>query len=175
MFYRIGKTKGGFEGFIMRNINNSLVKYFAGNSIASTSTSTNAMLRNTIALTMMNSGYKTNIIPERVSASLDIRLLPNIAPEKFISDLEKIVNDDRVNFIFKRVPDNNFVSSWETDFFKVLSQELNKEMSDVVVLPFMTIGGTDSQFFQAKRVDCYGLLPILVTEEDIQTMQGIDE
>ena len=42
-------------------------------------------------------------------------------------------------------------------------------------MPFMTIGGTDSQFFQAKGVDCYGLIPILVAEEDIQTMHGIDE
>ena len=46
---------------------------------------------------------------------------------------------------------------------------------NAVVVPFMTIGGTDSQFFQAKGVDCYGLLPVLVEEADIQTMHGIDE
>ena len=40
---------------------------------------------------------------------------------------------------------------------------------------FMTIGGTDSQFFQEKGVDCYGIIPVLVEELDIQTMHGIDE
>ena len=39
----------------------------------------------------------------------------------------------------------------------------------------MTIGGTDSQFFQAKGVDCYGIIPVMVSEEDIQTMHVIDE
>ena len=39
----------------------------------------------------------------------------------------------------------------------------------------MTIGGTDSQFFQEKGVDCYGIIPVLVDESDIQTMHGIDE
>ena len=39
----------------------------------------------------------------------------------------------------------------------------------------MTIGGTDSQFFQERGVDCYGIVPILISESDIQTMHGIDE
>ena len=34
---------------------------------------------------------------------------------------------------------------------------------------------TSSQFFQSKGVDCYGILPVLVEEDDIQTMHGIDE
>ena len=87
MFYRIGKKKGCVQGLVMKNINNSFIKYFVGESIASMSTSTNAMLRNTIALTMINSGYKINIIPEKASASLDIRLLPNTEPDKFISNI----------------------------------------------------------------------------------------
>ena len=159
----------------MKNINNSLVKYFTGEKIASSSTSMNAMLRNTISLTMINSGYKTNIIPEKASASLDIRLLPDTSPDDFILSLKNIINDPRVVIVPKRVPTNNFISSWDTNFYKVLSNELIKEQPDVVVIPFMTIGGTDSQFFQSKGVDCYGILPVLVSESDIQTMHGIDE
>ena len=175
MFYRIGVETGGFQGLIMKNIDNLLVKSLIGNSIASSSTSTNAMLRNTISLTMINSGYKTNIIPENVSATLDIRLLPHVSPEDFLIDLKDVVDDDRVNFIPKRTPINNYVSNWDTDFFKVLNKELKNERPESVVFPFMTIGGTDSQFFQSKGVDCYGLIPIMVTEDDIQTMHGIDE
>jgi len=175
MFYRIGDFRGGVQGFIMKNIDNKFIKYLVGNSIASSSTSTNAMLRNTISLTMINSGYKTNIIPEKASATLDIRLLPHVNPEDFVSALETIVDDRRIKFIPKRVPQNNFISDWNTDFFKVLANELNKEKPKTAVVPFMTIGGTDSQFFQSKGVNCYGLLPILVAEQDIQTMHGIDE
>ena len=175
MFYRIGDETGGFQGFVMKNIDGFLVKSLLGNKIASSSISTNAMLRNTISLTMINSGYKTNIIPEFATAKLDIRLLPHVNPEDFLLDLKNIVKDDRVNFIPRRIPLNNFISNWDTDFFKILSNELNNERPDALVFPFMTIGGTDSQFFQSKGVDCYGLIPIMVTEDDIQTMHGIDE
>ena len=151
------------------------MRYFAGEKIASSSTSLNAMLRNTIALTKINSGYKTNIIPEKASASLDIRLLPETSPDDFIISLRSIIDDPRVEIVPRRVPTNNFISSWGTKFYEVLSNELSIEKPDVVVIPFMTIGGTDSQFFQSRGVDCYGIVPILVSESDIQTMHGIDE
>ena len=175
MFNRIGDEIGGLQGFVMKNIDNGFVQYLFGNSISSTSTSTNAMVRNTISLTMLTSGYKTNIIPEKASASLDIRLLPETDPNQFIFDLASVVNNDNVMFIPKRTPDNKFISSWDTDFFKVLTEEIKILQPNAVPVPFMTIGGTDSQFFQSKGVDCYGLLPILVEEADIQTMHGLDE
>ena len=133
------------------------------------------MIRNTVSLTKINSGYKTNIIPEYASAALDIRLLPDTSPESFLLDLKEVVNDDRLEFIPKRVPVNNFISNWDSKFFKVVSNELSEKKPNAVVIPFMTIGGTDSQFFQAKGVDCYGIIPVLVNESDIQTMHGIDE
>ncbi len=171
----MGEKIGGGQGFIMGNLDNGLVKFLAGGSIAESSTSTNAMLRNTISLTMLTSGYKTNIIPEKASATLDIRLLPHVEPEDFLEDLKFVVNDSRVQFIPKRIPRNKYVSSWDTDLFNVMSDELNRENPDALVMPFMTIGGTDSQFFQAKGVDCYGLVPIMVTEKDVQSIHGIDE
>ena len=175
MFNRIGNEIGGFQGFIMKNIDNSLVQYLFGSTISSSSTSTNAMVRNTVSLTMITSGYKTNIIPEKAVASLDIRLLPEIDPDQFIIDLKTVVNNDNIKFVPKRTPDNKFISNWDTNFFEILSEEIKLLQPDAVAVPFMTIGGTDSQFFQSKGVDCYGLLPVLVEEADIQTMHGIDE
>ncbi len=175
MFNRMGERIGGGQGLVMKSLDNGLVRFFAGGTVAGKSVTTNAMLRNTISLTMLNSGYKTNIIPEKATATLDIRLLPHVEPEDFITDLRTVVNDDRVQFIFKRTPRNKFVSNWNTDFFNILQDELEREKPDVLVMPFMTIGGTDSQFFQAKGVDTYGLLPVMVTEADIQSIHGIDE
>ena len=175
MLFRIGSNKGGIEGFVMKNINNPIIHYLFSNSLSEKSTTVNAMIRNTVSLTKINSGYKTNIIPEYASAALDIRLLPDTSPESFLLDLKEVVNDDRLEFIPKRVPVNNFISNWDSKFFKVVSNELSEKKPNAVVIPFMTIGGTDSQFFQAKGVDCYGIIPVLVNELDIQTMHGIDE
>lgn len=175
MFYRIGTNKGGMEGFIMKNINNPIIHYLFSNTISEKSATVNAMLRNTIALTQINAGYKTNIIPEKSNATLDIRLLPDTNPENFLLELQNVVSDKRVQFIPKRTPNNNFISDWDSKFFNIISNELSVRKPNAVVIPFMTIGGTDSQFFQEKGVDCYGIIPVLVDESDIQTMHGIDE
>ena len=175
MFNVIGNEIGGFQGFIMKNFDNKLIKALFGSKVASSNPTINAMMRNTISLTQINSGYKTNIIPEFAQATLDIRLLPDTQPDLFINKLQKIVDDENVKFIPKRVPVNNYISNYDTEFYNILSEELKSEMSSAVVFPFMTIGGTDSQFFQTKGVNCYGLIPILVTEDDIHTMHGIDE
>jgi acetylornithine deacetylase/succinyl-diaminopimelate desuccinylase-like protein len=175
MFNIIGDEIGGFQGFVMKNLDNRFVKYLFGSKVASTNPTINAMMRNTISLTKINSGYKTNIIPEYAEATLDIRLLPDTEPDLFINELQKIVDDENIKFIPKRIPINNYISNYDTDFYNILSEELKSEVSSAVVFPFMTIGGTDSQFFQTKGVNCYGLIPILVTEDDIHTMHGIDE
>ena len=86
------------------NINNPIIHYLFSNSLSEKSTTVNAMIRNTVSLTKINSGYKTNIIPEYASAALDIRLLPDTSPESFLLDLKEVVNDDRLEFIPKRVP-----------------------------------------------------------------------
>ncbi len=175
MFNRLGEKIGGGKGFVMENLDNEFVRYFAGGAVAGTSVSTNAMLRNTVSLTILESGYKTNIIPEKATATLDIRLLPHVEPDDFLDDLKYVVNDNRVQFITKRKPVNKYVSDWNTDFFHLLQDELLREKPDAVVMPFMTIGGTDSQFFQAKGVNTYGLLPVMVNEAHIQSIHGIDE
>ncbi len=175
MFNRIGERNGGGQGFIMKNLDNRLIQFLAGGTVADASTSVNAMLRNTVSLTMLQSGYKTNIIPEKATATLDIRLLPHVDPMEFLEELKSVVHDDRVHFIPKRIPDNKFVSRWDTDFFTILTAELHREKPKAVVMPFMTIGGTDSQFFQAMGVDTYGLIPVMVEEKDIQSIHGVDE
>ena len=175
MFKRIGFKVKGLNGFILRNINNPFLKYFFGPKIAESSISVNAMLRNTVSLTVIESGYKVNVIPEIAKASLDIRLLPNQDPEEFINQLKVVINDSRVEIIPSRVPGQGYISNWENTFFTILSEEINNHYKQSVVTPFMSPGGTDSQYFQSKGVDCYGVIPVLVNEADIQTIHGINE
>ena len=101
MFFRVGDNMKGIERVVMKNINNPLINYFFSDVLSEKSTTVNAMIRNTISLTKIQSGYKTNIIPEKASASLDIRLLPETNHEYFLNDLHNIVDDKRVKFIPK--------------------------------------------------------------------------
>jgi acetylornithine deacetylase/succinyl-diaminopimelate desuccinylase-like protein len=56
----------------------------------------NALLRNTISPTVLVGSNKTNTIPQRATAELDIRLLPDEDPAAFTKELRRIIADTSV-------------------------------------------------------------------------------
>src|SRR5215470_5730869 len=56
----------------------------------------NAMLRDTIAPTILSAGVANNVIPAEARANLNIRLLPGDSISTLLADLNKLVNDPAV-------------------------------------------------------------------------------
>ena len=54
---------------------------------------TNAMVRDTVALTGLHSGLKHNVIPGHAEATLDVRLLPDTDAAAFLRDLAAVIDD----------------------------------------------------------------------------------
>jgi acetylornithine deacetylase/succinyl-diaminopimelate desuccinylase-like protein len=46
---------------------------------------------------------------------------------------------------------------------------------DAVVVSSMALGGTDSRFFRRLGIPAYGLMPFLLTKEQVATTHGVDE
>ena len=58
----------------------------------------NALVRNTISLTVLNGSPKTNVVPASASAQLDCRLLPGEDPQTFLAHLKQLVDDPHIEF-----------------------------------------------------------------------------
>ena len=56
----------------------------------------NAILRNTISITVLRGSDKTNVIPPEASAELDVRLLPGERPADFVAELRRVIADSLV-------------------------------------------------------------------------------
>jgi acetylornithine deacetylase/succinyl-diaminopimelate desuccinylase-like protein len=54
----------------------------------------NAMLRDTISLTILQAGSKSNVIPSEATATLDCRLLPGSSKENFLKEIKKRLGDE---------------------------------------------------------------------------------
>lgn len=134
----------------------------------------NAVLRNTISITNLKSGYKENVIPSESEAVLDCRLLPGESVEKFVEGLKKIINDKNieVEIIQQHAPSR---SSPETPMLKKLQEIVLKNNPGLLFNPYIAPGFTDSRFFREKGAIAYGLIPCLFTQEEIDTIHGVDE
>lgn len=133
----------------------------------------NAILSDTLTPTMLNAGYKVNVIPAEASGSVDARVLPGETPETLREKVEKIVGDGvDVSFISKSNPNE---SSFDTDYFRIIEEEIKKQDPEAITAPMISAGGTDSRFFREKGEIAYGVGPLLLTEDLLGGMHGKNE
>lgn len=136
----------------------------------------NAMMRDTVAPTMLNAGVRANVIPSEARANLNIRLLPGDLLEPLLSELSRLVNDPKISFEIQ--PDRGLAtpqSSLDTDFYAAIGKVASQEFAGAPVLPFQSSGATDSAQLRLHSVAAYGLNPFPLSEEDERRMHGDDE
>jgi acetylornithine deacetylase/succinyl-diaminopimelate desuccinylase-like protein len=133
------------------------------------------LLHDTISLTMLQGGYKINIIPERAEMSFDCRLLPDTDERSFVSNLQQLVNDPGIHFEIEWPNAADATASWDNPLFQAIEQACLAWSPASVVVPSICVGGTDSRFFRQRGVPAFGLVPGLYTADDLKGFHGIDE
>jgi acetylornithine deacetylase/succinyl-diaminopimelate desuccinylase-like protein len=144
--------------------------------ISDTSPLWNAMLRDTIAPTMLTAGVANNVIPAEARANLNVRLLPGDTIDKVLNDLNKLVNDPLVKLELQ--PNSGLAapsSSLESEFYTVITKVVSQEFGGAPALPFQSTWLTDSAQLRLHQVQAYGLVPFPLSQDDLKRMHGDDE
>ncbi|MBX3028045.1 M20/M25/M40 family metallo-hydrolase [bacterium] len=174
VFRRVGEQVTGMEGFAMRRLSNPVVWLFADGLLQQEPWSA-AMTRDTVALTMLEAGYKPNVIPERAEAVLDCRLLPDTKPEAFLEQLRKTIDDPEVQLDVLQAPEPTPPSPIDTPLFRAMAAAAARVYPNAVVTESMMLGGTDSRFFRRRGVPAYGFFPVLLPKAYTASVHGVDE
>jgi acetylornithine deacetylase/succinyl-diaminopimelate desuccinylase-like protein len=123
----------------------------------------------------MEAGYKINIIPEKAQMSFDCRLLPDTDANAFVSNVQQIVNDEGVNFDVEWPDAPPMMAPVENPLFQAIEQACHANLPTSLAVPSICVGGTDARFFREKGIPSYGLVPTMLTGEDMKGYHGIDE
>jgi acetylornithine deacetylase/succinyl-diaminopimelate desuccinylase-like protein len=134
----------------------------------------NAQVRNTIAVTVLAAGSKTNVIPPEATAELDVRLLPDQDPNAFLAELTRVIADDqiRIESLLSFPPAS---SPREHEFFGALEEVAARRHPDAVISTPLATGFTDCHYFRARDIPCYGFLPFELSDRDASLVHGNDE
>lgn len=172
-FAKIAMTETGDLKELFKNIESSVEDESNEKAILS-DVLKSSMLRNTISLTVMKAGYKTNVIPAEASAQLDCRLLPGVEKDDFVAFIKKTIDDDGVDI---KVLEWNkaFPSSMDTELVECIKAVAAEESADAPVVPVVVPWFTDSHWFRELGVQAYGFEPVEVDKEHFATMHGKDE
>ena len=136
----------------------------------------NAMMRDTVAPTVLSAGVANNVIPAEARANLNVRLLPGDSINTVVNDLNKLVNDPAVKLEVQ--PNAGLAappSSLESGFYNVICEVASREFGGAPALPFQSTWSTDSAQLRLHNVQAYGLVPFPLADEDLKRMHGDDE
>ncbi len=118
-----------------------------------------AVLFSTISPTIIDGGYRSNVIPSDATAYLDVRMVPEEDPDTFLDMLRAVIDDPAVDADFRS-------RNWRPGASTSLDTEAFREIEDVygehyqtTVIPTMSTGATDMAYLRANGIQCYGIGP----------------
>src|SRR5262249_36782142 len=103
-----------------------------------------SMLRTSVSPNIFTGGYRSNVIPSEAKATLDVRMLPDEDPAKFLEQVRRVVNDPAVEVRFGNQltrpagPETRL----DNEAFKAL-EAAGTKVYNVTTLPTMDTGATD--------------------------------
>ncbi len=140
--------------------------------------STNAMLRTTTALTVINAGNKANVLPPRAEALVNFRILPGDSAQSVLAHAKAVIADDAVKIsISKSNPgqEPSRTSRSGSPAFRLIERTVRETMPGTLVAPVLVIGGTDARHMQPLADNVYRMTPMLARKEDTAQFHGNNE
>jgi len=133
-----------------------------------------ATIRNTANPTMLEAGYKANVIPGKAEATVDARFLPG-QEEAMQKTLRELVGDGIDIDI--EVGDIAVETSFDGALVDAMVAALKAEDPGAIALPYLMSGGTDAKSFSTLGMRCFGFSPLLLPPDLNFTslFHGIDE
>jgi carboxypeptidase PM20D1 len=135
-----------------------------------------AMIRTTIAPTMMKGSEKENMMPVSASAVVNFRILPGDTRESVTARVKSVISDPGVMI---SVRDNSCdpspVSDIHSPEFIALKNTIADLFPDTVVTPFLMVGATDSRHFASLSRQIFRFNPALLDSENMERIHGTNE
>jgi acetylornithine deacetylase/succinyl-diaminopimelate desuccinylase-like protein len=133
-----------------------------------------AAVRNTANPTMLDAGYKANVVPGEASGHVDGRFVPGLE-EEFLDTIDDLLGDrvtrDTVHH------DVALETGFDGALVDAMHASLLAEDADAVLAPYLMSGGTDAKAWSRLGIRCFGFAPLrLPADLDFTALfHGVDE
>ena len=149
----------------------------------------NGLVRNIFVPTIVGGGFRANVLPGTAEATVNMRMLPGQEPRPLIRELERVVDDPKV-VITPIVTGDATVeetldsfderaaqppSSTDTDLYRSLVREGQRQWPGVRVTEALFEAGTDATPWRKRGIPVYGVYPYPISHGDLMAMHGNDE
>lgn len=173
MFETVAPEISGFNRVALSNL--WLLGPIVGSQLEKAS-GTNAMLRTTTALTVVQAGNKDNVIPGVAEATVNFRLLPGDTKEDVLRHVTSKIGANSVEvtalgFSSEASP----VSSTASPSYQLINRTVRALYPGTIVAPGLMVGATDSRYFTGLTSNIFRFSPVRATQADLARFHGVNE
>ena len=136
----------------------------------------NATIRTTTAVTMLEGSPKDNVLPSVAKARVNFRLLPGDTPEMVIDRVRRTIDDDRIGINrigFVSVP--SLESSITDSAWFILDRSIRQGYPEAIVAPYLVVGATDARHFRELSQNVYRFAAMRADTSDAARIHGTNE
>jgi acetylornithine deacetylase/succinyl-diaminopimelate desuccinylase-like protein len=133
-----------------------------------------ALVRDTIAVTVLRAGSSPNVVPEEARADLDVRLLPDERCDEFLEQLRDVVADPSIR-IDPILAFETRSSPADTELFRAIESVAREIDPGALVLPRVIAGFTDAHYFRELGIVSYGFVPRWLPPSETRGIHGPNE
>jgi acetylornithine deacetylase/succinyl-diaminopimelate desuccinylase-like protein len=143
----------------------------------------NSVLHTTCVATRLSAGHANNALPQTAEANINCRILPGSTPEQIRQQLAALFADPalKIETVKKSVVSSGNMSDRPPappppldEVFVPMRKLVGQLWPGTPVVPEMETGASDSVYFAAAGVPCYGFSAVALEHDDVRA-HGQDE
>ena len=173
MFGALAPEMNGFQRVALSNLwlFGPLIERMLGKA-----PTTNALLRTTTALTIVNAGNKENVLPGRAEAVVNFRILPGDTSESVLAFVKAAIADERIEVrVLGQAFEASRVSSSQSEAYRLLASSVREVFAGSVVVPGLMLAATDARHFEGLADHVYRFTPLRAGPKDLSLFHGTGE
>ena len=136
--------------------------------------SSNALIRTTTAVTMLEAGVKENVLPPSASAIVNFRLVPGDRVQDVLDHVAGVAGPE-ITIDTIRGDEASKVADAGSPSFAVVRRSIEAVFPGVLVAPGLVLGGTDTKHYGEVAEQAYRFAPVRARSEDLARAHGTNE
>ncbi len=134
-----------------------------------------SLIHTTTAVTMAEGSPAANVLPQKASVTVNFRMMPGVTIKNVEEHIRSCVRNKNIEVEYLKGKEASKVSPTDSRSFKILEEICTRTDPDLLVAPYLVMGGTDAYHYEEVCDNIYRFAPFVMDTKLLLTTHGTDE
>jgi len=133
------------------------------------------MVRTTTAVTQAFGSPAPNVLPQKASAVVNMRMMPGTTTQDLVAHIKKVAKNKNVEVKVLQTNEASKYSRTDSKSFEAIRRMVFNFYPHAILAPFLVMGGTDTIKYDSMSEHCYRFSPFLAPVDLLLCTHATDE